>query len=46
MGAYHCCVVFWIVALLLPQRTSSKTSSAPTQDLEHWNDALQRLLQQ
>ena len=46
MGAYHCCVVFWIVALLLPQRKSSKTSSTPIQDLEHWNNALQRLLQQ
>jgi hypothetical protein len=46
MGAYHFCVVFWIVALLLPQRKPSRTTPAPIQDLEHWNNALQRLLHQ
>jgi hypothetical protein len=46
MGAYHCCVVFWIISLLLPERKPSKANAAPSHDLEHWNNALQRLLHQ
>jgi hypothetical protein len=46
MATYHCCVLFWIVALLRPERERTRVTSAPTHDLEHWNSALQRLLHQ
>lgn len=46
MAAYHCCVLFWVVSLLLPERESGGVGSAPTHDLSHWNDALERLLDQ
>ena len=46
MGAYHCCVLFWVVALLLPERVAKGMRPAPTNELEHWNTALQRLLHQ
>jgi hypothetical protein len=46
MATYHCCVLFWIVTLLRPERGRTRVSSAPAHDLEHWNDALQRLLHQ
>jgi hypothetical protein len=46
MATYHCCVLFWIVSLLRPERERTRVSSAPAHDLEHWNDALQRLLHQ
>jgi hypothetical protein len=44
MAVYHCCVVFWIVSLLLPERELSGVSSASGYELERWNDALERLL--
>jgi hypothetical protein len=46
MAAYHCCVLFWIVTLLLPERKETRVNSVPAHDLDHWNDALQRLLHQ
>jgi hypothetical protein len=46
MATYHCCVLFWLITLLRPERERTRVSSAPTHDLEHWNDALQRLLHQ
>ena len=46
MGAYHCCVLFWMVALWFPKREASVVRSAPSHELEHWNSALQRLLHQ
>jgi hypothetical protein len=46
MAVYHCCVLFWIVTLLLPQPAETRVTSVPTHDLDHWNDALERLLQQ
>ncbi len=46
MGVYHCCVLFWVVALLLPQRGSKPVTSVPEHNLDHWNSALQRLLHQ
>lgn len=44
MATYHCCVLFWIVALLRPQREVAPVTSVPEYNLEHWNSALQRLL--
>jgi hypothetical protein len=46
MAFYHACVLFWMVALLLPQPQEQSSSSVPVHDLEEWNAALQRLLQQ
>jgi hypothetical protein len=46
MGVYHCCVLFWIVTLLLPERRLSRVSALPAHNLDHWNDALSRLLHQ
>lgn len=44
MAVYHCCVLFWIVALLRPQREITPVTSVPDHNLHHWNNALQRLL--
>lgn len=46
MATYHCCVVFWTVTLLRPERKIARTGSPPSHELEHWNSVLQRLLQQ
>jgi hypothetical protein len=46
MGAYHCCVLFWVIALFLPERAPKTSRPAPLNELEHWNSALQRLLHQ
>jgi hypothetical protein len=46
MAAYHCCVLLWIVTLLLPERAETRVTSVPAHNLDHWNDALQRLLHQ
>jgi hypothetical protein len=46
MAVYHFCVLFWMVTLLLPERAESRVTSVPAHNLDHWNDALQRLLQQ
>jgi hypothetical protein len=46
MATYHCCVLFWVVILLRPERVIGRVGSPPNQELEHWNSALQRLLQQ
>ena len=46
MAVYHCCVLFWIVTLLLPERVQTRVTSIPAHNLDHWNDALQRLLHQ
>jgi hypothetical protein len=46
LATYHGCVVFWIVALFGTERESSGITSPPAHDLEQWNDALERLLQQ
>jgi hypothetical protein len=46
MATYHCCVLFWIATLLRPERERPRLSSAPNHNLEHWNNALQRLLHQ
>jgi hypothetical protein len=46
MASYHCCVLFWLVTLLLPEKATSRVMGVPTHNLEHWNDALERLLRQ
>jgi hypothetical protein len=46
MAVYHCCVLFWMVALLLPEPAETRITAVPADDLEHWNDALSRLIQQ
>ena len=46
MATYHCCVLFWVVSLLRPERQIARTGSPPGHELEHWNSMLQRLLQQ
>jgi hypothetical protein len=46
MAVYHCCVLFWLITLLLPERTSSRVKQVPAEYLDHWNDALSRLLNQ
>lgn len=46
MATYHCCVLFWVVSLLRPERRIARTGSPPGHELEHWNSLLQRLLQQ
>jgi hypothetical protein len=45
-GVYHACVLLWVVTLLLPEYGSRRTSTAPVQELQHWNDALERVLHQ
>jgi hypothetical protein len=45
-GTYHICVLLWVVTLLLPEYSSRRTSPAPVQELQHWNDALERVLHQ
>jgi len=44
LAVYHCCVVFWVASLLLPERKLSRASSASGYELDRWNDALERLL--
>jgi hypothetical protein len=46
MATYHCCVLFWIVALYLPQEKATRVSSVPVDGLAQWNEALQQLLHQ
>lgn len=46
MAFYHACVLLWVVTLLLPQPQEQRSASVPVHDLEEWNAALQRLLQQ
>lgn len=44
MATYHCCVLFWIGALLWPQREVAPVTSVPEHNLERWNGVLQRVL--
>jgi len=45
MAAYHCCVLFWVVTLLLPQPQRIPVSSVSSINIDHWNNALERFLQ-
>ena len=45
MAAYHCAVLFWVVALLLPQTEQIRIPEVPSSALEQWNSTLERFLQ-
>jgi hypothetical protein len=45
MAAYHCCVLFWLVTLLLPQTQMTLVSNVSSANLDRWNDTLERFLQ-
>jgi hypothetical protein len=45
-GIYHTCVVLWVVTLLLPEYHSRRTSPPDVPELQHWNDALEKVLHQ
>jgi hypothetical protein len=45
MAAYHCCVLFWVVTLLLPQPQRIPVSNVSSINIDHWNNALERFLQ-
>lgn len=45
MAAYHCCVLFWVVTLLLPKPQSIPVSVMCPSTLDRWNDTLERFLQ-
>jgi len=45
-GAYTCCVLVWLAGLLLPQPADKQIDAPAMHELEEWNAALQRLLQQ
>jgi hypothetical protein len=44
MATYHCCVVIWLVYLLVPETSSRMAKEPPEHNLEQWNAELQRLL--
>jgi hypothetical protein len=46
MATYHCCVVIWLVYVLLPERSRRRVKELPENNLEQWNAELQRLLLQ
>jgi len=47
MAAYHCSVLIWMFYLLAPERISHYSlKTVPENDLETWNQELQRLLGQ
>lgn len=46
MAVYHCCVVFWVVSLLLPEHKVSRVHSASGYEMDRWNDVLERFLHQ
>jgi hypothetical protein len=43
---YHFAVLLWLAGLLLPARAKQPVSAPPVPELEQWNAALERLLQQ
>src|SRR5579862_5491619 len=44
MISFHCCVVIWLVYLLLPERARRTVKEPPKNNLEQWNAELRRLL--
>jgi hypothetical protein len=46
MATYHCCVVIWLVYLLLPEAARRPVKDIPENNLEQWNTELRRLLSQ
>jgi hypothetical protein len=45
MAAYHCCVLFWVVTLLLLQPQRVRVPAVSSSTLEQWNDNLESFLQ-
>lgn len=46
MATYHCCVLIWLVYLMVPETAQRTVKELPSENLEEWNAALQRLLTQ
>ena len=46
MATYHCCVMIWLVYLLVPETARRTVKEPPENNLEQWNAELQRLLMQ
>ena len=46
MATYHCCVLIWLVYLLVPDSNRRTVKQLPDNNLEQWNAELQRLLLQ
>jgi hypothetical protein len=44
MATYHCCVMIWLVYLLVPETARRTVKEPPENHLEQWNAELQRLL--
>ncbi len=45
MGAFHVCVLIWLIYLFLPERAPSRTGEhLPEPDLEFWNQELERMV--
>lgn len=44
MGAFHLCVIVWLVYLLLPERPKFTGSGLQREDLEAWNEQLQKIV--
>jgi len=44
MATYHCCVVLWLVYLLVPESSRRIVKQLPADNLERWNSELERLL--
>ena len=45
MAAYHCCVLFWLVTLLLLQSQRASAPVVSPSTIEQWNNSLERFLQ-
>jgi hypothetical protein len=45
-AGYHCAVILWLTGLVLPARATQQIESPRAPEVEHWNAALQRLLEQ
>lgn len=44
MAAYHCCVLIWLVYLLVPEPSGRRLKDLPANNLEQWSAELHRLL--
>jgi hypothetical protein len=44
MATYHCCVLVWLVYMLAPEPLHRTVKELPSDNLDRWNDELERLL--